>query len=322
MSDGNKKSTSAIKSVYVVHGTDELLRDEAKAGIIEAVLGDADRQMCLSTFDAEAELADVLDDLRTPPFLGERRLVIIDAADAFVSAHRQALEAYVQAPAPTGVLGLMLKSFPSNTRLAKLVNKVGYKTKCDPPTGRDVVNRIRQYARSAGKSIEPAAAALMADWLGNDLARIRSEMDKLALYALKRDTLTIQDVSDVVVATAGVSPWALTDAITAADSRKALTILNGLLTQPGEEYKILGLIGWHLRRVLQANRMRAAGRSETEVFKTLKIWKDPGAFRRLLARRGLARLGRDLRRIIRADLAIKTGADGKAALQQLVVALC
>ncbi|MFW6146516.1 MAG: DNA polymerase III subunit delta [Planctomycetota bacterium] len=314
---------SSPKPVYVVFGSDAFLRDTYRRQVVEAVLGDADPQLCVSRFDAEAELADVLDDLRTLPFLAPRRLVIVDDADAFITAHRSALEDYLEHPAPTGTLLLCPRSFPANTKIAKRVAAIGEAFDCSPPEARRIPQWIAKRATRDGKEMGRRAIDLMAQWLGPDLARIDSEMTKLALYVGDRPTVTAEDVSAVVVATADVSPFALTDALTAGDASTALATLEKLLTRPGEEFRVLGLIGWHLRRVLKAKQMLIAGRREADVFKTVRVFgRGQPAMRRLLQRRSLGQVGRDFRELIRTDLAMKTGRDARAALQRLVVALC
>lgn len=313
----------AARPVYVLFGTDGFLRDQHRQEIIAAALGDADPQTCVSLYDSAAELSSVLDDLRTLPFLGDRRLVIVEDADDFVSAHREALEAYLNAPAATGSLLLIVKSFPRNTRLAKLVERVGLTFDCGAPKPSDVAAFVRRRATEAGRRIEPQAADLLVQWVGTDLARAAGEVEKLALYTEGRDAITADDVSAIVVATAGVNPFALTDALIAGDARAALEALEGTLTQRGEEFRVLGLIGWHLRRLLKAKHMQAAGARDFDILKAAGIFRqaqDP--FRRLLARRGLMQVCDDFRQLIRADLAMKTGYDAKAALQRLVVSLC
>jgi DNA polymerase-3 subunit delta len=291
--------------------------------VIEAVLDGADPQLCVSRFEGDAALADVLDDLRTLPFLAPRRLVIVDDADDFIKAHRSALEDYLEHPATTGTLLLCPKSFPGNTKLAKRVAAIGAKFDCSPPAAKDIPGWIAKRAAREGKQLDGRAADLMAQWLGPDLARIDSELTKLTLYVGERPNITVEDVSAVVVATADVSPWALTDALTAGDAKTALGVLEKLLTQPGEEFRVLGLIGWHLRRVLKAKQMLIAGRREADVFSTVRVF-GPGqtAMRRILQQRSIGQIGRDFRELIRTDLAMKTGRDAKAALQRLVVALC
>ena len=314
---------SSPKCVYVVFGSDAFLRDAYRRQVAEAVLGDADPQLCVSRFDGEAELADVLDDLRTLPFLAPRRLVIVDDADEFITAHRSALEDYLQHPSATGTLLLCPKSFPAGTKLAKRVAVIGMTFDCRPPKAKDLPRWIAKRAAKDGKQMDRRAVDLLAQWLGPDLARVDSEMTKLALYVGDRPSVTAEDVSAVVVATADVSPWTLTDALTTGDVPTGLATLDKLLTKPGEEFRVLGLIGWHLRRVLKAKQMLIAGRREADVFSTLGIrYGGAQTMRRLLQRRSIGQVGRDFRELIRTDLAMKTGRDARAALQRLVVALC
>jgi DNA polymerase III delta subunit len=45
---------------------------------------------------SDAELAEVLDEVRTFSLLGGRRIVVVSGADPFVSRHRAALEALLR----------------------------------------------------------------------------------------------------------------------------------------------------------------------------------------------------------------------------------
>ncbi|MFW6062370.1 MAG: DNA polymerase III subunit delta, partial [Planctomycetota bacterium] len=110
-----------IKPIYVLHGNDQFLLDTWRKEIVSRLVGDADPQVCVTSFDASAELAEVLDELRTLPFLAPYRVVIVRDADAFVSAHRDALENYLDRPCQSASLVLMVSSFPKNTRLYKAV---------------------------------------------------------------------------------------------------------------------------------------------------------------------------------------------------------
>ncbi|MGA2265823.1 MAG: hypothetical protein ABSH10_05270, partial [Phycisphaerae bacterium] len=77
---------SSPKPVYVLVGHDAYLLDAARQRVLTAALDKADPQTCLGQHDGDAELAAVLDELRTLPLLGSRRVVIVNPADEFVSA--------------------------------------------------------------------------------------------------------------------------------------------------------------------------------------------------------------------------------------------
>ncbi len=312
---------AATHPVYVLLGDDAFLRDAARKEIVASLIGEADPQVCVASLDATAELADVLDELRTLPLLAPHRAVIVRDADAFVAAYRGQIEEYLESPSDTASLILMVSSWPKNTRLYKVVDQCGKAIDCSVPETGDLSKFLRDAAAQRGKQIAPAAADLLGQWIGADLAALNAEIEKLSLYVGDRETISPEDVSAVVSATAGPAAFALTNALTAGDGRKALESLDGMLTTRGEEFKVLGMIGWHLRKALRARQLIAQGSSPDAALRTCRVFYGKREFLTMLKRRGDA-LQDDFRRMIRADLGMKTGANPAAALQQLVMALC
>jgi DNA polymerase-3 subunit delta len=136
------RGAGAIRPIYALSGDDSFLRREATHAIVRAAMDSGEAKGDAGADDDEdelgvsrvagpqAELARVLDEVRTLPFLAPRRVVIVEDADTFVTANRKELEAFAAQPSPTGVLVLSVKSWPSNTKLAKLVEQHG----ASPPT--------------------------------------------------------------------------------------------------------------------------------------------------------------------------------------------
>ncbi len=317
-----KQPEVATKPIFVLLGQDAYLLDAARREVISSVLGEADPQTHLSQYDGTVELATVLDELRTLPFLAGRRVVMISPADDFVSANREVLERYLQSPSPHSVLVLEVASWNARARLGKLVARVGRIIDCTVPDTGSLARWIADAAGRRGKKIDRQAAELLEEWVGRDYALLDAEIEKLSLHAGSRQTLTAEDVSAVSSATAGPEAFALANALTTGDARAALEALGGMLTARGDEFRVLGLIGWHLRRVLAAAEKVRAG---TPPPKALPGYLPPGpkqALLELIQRRSPASLAGDLRRLLRADLAMKSGANPQAALQELVVSLC
>ena len=313
-------TTGGFKPIYVLCGSDGFLRDHYRAEIISRVVGQADPQTCLANFDGsnDLELAEVMDELRTLPFLAAARVVLIRNADAFITKHRQKLEEYVDNPCETSALVLMVTSFPGTTRLAKAVAKIGDILNCKLPDDHSLHRWLTKAAGKRGKKIDPQSAALLEQWIGRDLAAQNAEVEKLCLYIGQRETITPQDVAAVVTATAGPAAFALTNAITARDAPGALKALDGLLRIRGAEFQALGSIAWHLRRALQAQQEITAGGKPN-----LKMpYRQQSAFLAMLKRRSLGRLQADMRSLISTDLGMKSGLKPKAALQELVMSLC
>lgn len=314
-------SQVSVKPVYVLYGDDEFLRDAHRREVVSLAVGEADWQTCLTVFDASAGLAEVLDELRTLPFLAPRRVVLIRDADSFVSAHRGVIEDYLQSPPRTATLILIVSSWPRSTRLYKLVEKIGRTFSCVSPE-RGVRKWMANVAGKRGRKISPEAVELMIEWLGNDLAILSGELEKLSLYVGCRETITADDVSTMVTATAGAGAFALKDAVIAGNVGGALAALDGMLVARGDEFLVLGLLAGHLRRALKGQQLAAAGKNPLDALNPRTPHSAKNAFGAMLSRRPLTAIEADFRRLIRADLGMKSGLKPAAALQELVVHLC
>ena len=310
-----------IHPVYVLHGDDAFLLDTHRQEIVERVVAGGDPQVCVTSFDESAELADVLDELRTVPFLAPHRLVILRDADAFVKSHRDALEKFFENPPSAASLLLVVGSWLANTKLGKLVARIGQAIDCSVGEKENLSGWIAKSAGKRGKKIARDASELLAQWVGRDLAALDGEMEKLSLYIGQREQIDTRDVSSLVTASAGPAAFDLTNAVTAGDAAWALRSLGGMLRTRGDEFKTLGLIAWHLRRAMTAKEKLAAGANPYTALPNMP----PGPrkdFMAMLQRRSLRAFHDDFRKLIRADLAMKSGTEPGAALQELVVQLC
>ena len=110
--------------VYVLHGDEDFLKRRVLAVLRSRILGEGEAEFSFSSHAGDkASFATVVDELGTLPFLSQHRLVAVENADPFVTKNRAALEKYVTAPAARGVLVLDVRTWPSNTKLAKLVSE-------------------------------------------------------------------------------------------------------------------------------------------------------------------------------------------------------
>ncbi len=120
------KNSQAAKPVYVICGKDKYLVSGQCESLVDKLLSPQERTMALYQPEADkAQITDVLDELRTLPFLAKRRVVVIKDADKFISENRESLEKYFEDPCKTGVLILVVATWNKSTRLAKKLPLVG-----------------------------------------------------------------------------------------------------------------------------------------------------------------------------------------------------
>src|SRR5690606_5912467 len=113
-----------IHSTYLVVGADAPRRHQAVRLLEEALCPPDVREWCLVKVDGEeASGAEVRDLVSTPPFLGERRVVVVKDAEKLADA--EALVPYVEDPPGFSVLILAAESVDRRQRLLRAIEKHG-----------------------------------------------------------------------------------------------------------------------------------------------------------------------------------------------------
>jgi DNA polymerase III subunit delta len=253
-----------VKPIYAVVGDDTYLRGEALEAIGRAATGEDVPEMTRFAGD-QAPLAAVLDEVRTLPFLSRRRVAVVEGADPFVTAHRRELEAFAERPAEAGTLVLAVKSWPSNTKLAKLVEKVGLTLDCKPPAERDLPAWLAQLAKGRFKvRLDEDAAHLLVELVGPEAGLLAAEVEKLATYVGERKSIGRDDVSRMVGAGRVETIWKILDAATTGRGAEALDDLDRLLESGEHPVALLAQMSSSLRRIHHAGQLRLARRNLKE----------------------------------------------------------
>jgi DNA polymerase-3 subunit delta len=320
-----KVGKSAPQPVYVLTGDEALLKQGARSALASRLLGEADPDLAWTSLPGdEAEWAAVRSELETLPFLSDRRVVYVEAADAFVTANRSALEKYVSQPSKSGVLVLDVKSWPSNTKLAKALPDAAT-IECKPPSAQRLPGWCVERMQSRhGKKLSPEAAAWLVELAGPELSQLDQELTKLAIYVGSAASVDHDDVDRVVGRSRAAETFKIFDAIAAGQPAAAVGILRRLFDEGVDPLMILGAFSWQLRQLAQvggetmrgqplASAMAAAGVAPFARARTEQLLRH-------LGRRRIARLYDWL---IEADLSMKGGGQlpDRILLERLLVRL-
>ena len=157
--------------IVVLSGDERSLKLDALAALIPLVCGDGSDDSAATKFKGEeTDWKSVRDELLTVSMFGDRRLVLIEDADDFVSENRSALEKYLEKPAKKSLLLLDVGSFPKTTKLFKAVDKVGLLIECTELKGADLTRWIQATVKERfGKQITRDAALLLPELAGTHL---------------------------------------------------------------------------------------------------------------------------------------------------------
>ena len=321
----SKKSRNAPGSIYVINGKDKYLSDAECEGLIDGLLSDEERSIGLyQTRGDEADAADILDELRTVPFLSSKRVVVVRDSDKFVSENREALEKYFDEPSRTGVLILTVQSWRKNTKLAKKLSSVGELIEIGEVKGWQLPKYAVGYAKSrCGKTMSAATSELLVELTGDEAGAVCREVEKLAIYVGDGKTIKFEDVEVLTGHNRQFGAFAVIDAIMTADMGEAVERLRNMFdTDKDAEYRVVGAFAFHFRRMFRAKVMLNERMNGNQVTGKLGIKWRQEEFIRQVSLMSLEQIGTVLRELARIDYSIKTGgASCRVAIEQLVMRL-
>jgi DNA polymerase-3 subunit delta len=315
-----------IGPIAAVYGPERHLKRGVFAAILRRELGDNDPDLSMTRYAGkDADVKQVCDELSTVSMWGDKRLVLIEAADDFVAAHRQTLERYLDQPAQKSVLVLDLKSWPKNTRLAKLVAKIGLDVECKTLAGRELIRWLTTTAAEGyGKRLAADTAQLMVALAGADLGLLEQELGKLTSYVGERKSIDVQDVHALVGGWTSQTTFAMVAALREGNLGTALIHLDKLLGAGEAPQRILGGIAFVYRKLARATERSRHGVPLNQAMAQSGVF--PGEIEssaRYLRRIGRGRAEQLLRYVLETDANFKGGSQltQRCQLEQLLVQL-
>jgi DNA polymerase-3 subunit delta len=270
MAKGAAKGGSAggtLKPVHALVGEDVFLQLQ----MLRELLALAPEGVQRIDADGEtAELADVLDELRSFAMFSSAKMVIVRASDTFISRFRESLEKYVASPADNSTLVLRVAALRKDTRIYKLIASHGQVHDCTPPN--DVVRWIIDRAKHAHQlSIGPEPAGVLADLVGEDLGRLDNELAKLALQTDGR--VDAESISRTVAFQREQEMWDMTNEVASGNVTEALRRWRQLVQlDSSAEYRAVTWLTMWLEKVRKALALKRAGKRDYDIGQGAKIF--------------------------------------------------
>jgi DNA polymerase-3 subunit delta len=287
-----------VAPIYLIVGADESAKVALAGEFLDLVEPELRAFNVDRLYGGEATAAALIDTARTLPMMVPRRVVLLLHAERLLTPKKETdatsqdlecLEEYLNSPIDTCCLVLVADSVDKRRALTKLLMSKTTVVECSGPTDPVGVTRwVRERVALEGMTIDAAAARLVADRIGPDVMRLRSDVERLVLYAADKKTITEADVRTVIGAATSQDDWGVTRAIERGSAGEALRELALIMDGGAVPYMILGQLAWFARTKVPAAKVSAA-----------------------------------VEAVFRTDLAMKTSAgDPRALLERLVVELC
>ena len=191
------------------------------------------------------------------------------------------------------------------------------------PSGRAVAGWIRERAQGSGLDLAPEAAQALLDLVGEDLSRLTSELEKVALYAGAERRVSEAVVRALAGETRVHQYWELTQALEGADRSGALVVLERLLSAGEEPAVLLAWVVGYLHNVWRVLAATTEGADARRVAALLKPRRPEWVVERLMARAttvGAAGVADGVTRCYDVERRLKTSSGNPRALLTLLVA--
>jgi len=248
-------------------------------------------------FGGEIKADDLADAAATLPMMAPRRIVIVFDAERLLipkregkaaDAEQERLEAFVKKPPSHATVVLVCGPLDRRRRIVTLLMKEAQVVDCGTiADAADAERWVKARAERDKVPLDPAAVRTLVERAGVDIVRLRSGLERVALYAMGQSKITAEDVKQVVAATAEATNFGIANAIERNDAAEALRELALALDGGAQPFFLMGQLRWVAEKMPRG------------------------------------RLKDAIDAVFRTDEAIKSsGGDPKILLERLVVELC
>ncbi|HUX94309.1 MAG TPA: DNA polymerase III subunit delta [Bacteroidales bacterium] len=171
-----------FKTVYFLAGEEPYFIDIISDYIEDKVLSEADKSFNqIIIYGDDTSIAAIIDTARRFPMMSSHQVVIVKEAQSLKKI--EDLASYLDAPLQSTILVFCYKykSLDKRTKLYKLLeSKAVY---FESPRLRDyqIPAWIENFLMKRGIKTEPAASAMLTEYLGTDLHKIANELEKLII---------------------------------------------------------------------------------------------------------------------------------------------
>jgi DNA polymerase-3 subunit delta len=258
----------------------------------------------------------VVDACLTPPFLIDRRVVVVRDAGRLLTADVPRLISVVEDPLPTTVLVLVGGGGVVPAPLVKAVKAKGQIVDVTTSKAGERKAWLHDHVRGGPVKLEPAAEDLLGRHVGEDLGRVEGLLGALSAAYGEGARVSVNDLAPYLGEAGTVPRYELTDAIDRGEPGRALVVLHRMLDAGGlAPIQIVATLHGHFANMLAldgddvSSEREAAAVLGTAPFVAKKALEQS---RRL----GSAKIAEAINLVAKADLAVR-GESGLSA--ELVV---
>jgi DNA polymerase-3 subunit delta len=256
--------------LFLFHGNDAYRLKEAVAAFALRHRDEHGSAALVVDLATDGDFDRLEEAIATPSFFAERRLIIArnpltveDTAKRLERCGAATSEdvdvVLVEATATKLAAG------PTKA-LAKLEGIAHRTTACQPFTGAQAIQWVRDFCRSRDRTLEDGAAQELVRRIDGDGWALANELEKLCAYA---DTaITVEAVRALVAQPQSVDQWELSNALAGRDKRGSVAALWRKVREGTPEPLLVGAVASAVRTLVMVRDLADRGQPATVIAKT------------------------------------------------------
>jgi DNA polymerase-3 subunit delta len=242
-----------LAPAFLFLGPDAYERARCREALLNAAVGGSDRDDAITRYDlSDTTLAAVIDDARSFSLFAAERVIAVRSAEAALprrleddeesdgagTASAASLNEYLADPSPGVTLLFEATRYEFEgddrkklDRVRKFYSAIAEVVELRRASAADARAETLAMAKRAGLRLEPDAAGLLVEALDSDLARIATEIEKLALYAGPNRPIAAADIAAMTPDARSTTIFALVDALGRRNRARSLEALDTLVKE-------------------------------------------------------------------------------------------
>ena len=212
--------------IYFLMGEEPYFIDVISDTIEEEVLDETEKAFNqIVLYGRDVDIDTVATHAKSFSMMGGYMVVIVKEAQDLKNI--EDFEKYLEAIPPTTILvfNYKYKKLDKRRALAKKIDKMGVLFESKKLYDSNIPGWIQSYLKEKGYAITPKATQMITDFLGNDLHKVRNELDKLIVALPKQRKIDDIDVERNIGISKDFNVFELQNAIGRRDVFKAMQIV-------------------------------------------------------------------------------------------------
>lgn len=249
-----------VARVYLLAGADGFRSERTARWLREKALeGPMGELNTASMWADEVTPARIAQDAAAYPMFGGQRFVWVRHAESLPTGDAlEPLLRYIANPVDSTVLVLTSAKLDKRLKLTSACAAHGRVVEFAPLTANELPAQVASQARAWGLELDGQALRLLVDLVGEDLAEIDQELQKLALQGAE-GPLGAAEVREMVARSRAIDGFELADALDQRRPQGLLRAWTELRRRGTDPFGNAAILGWRLRQLVLLQQLVSEG---------------------------------------------------------------